>query len=427
MGAHCRNSGVEFGPAETEIRRRIADLGQITFAEFMEIALYHRSDGYYSRSKIGTSKDYFTSPAAHPAFGALLAVQAERVWEILGKPKSFHVVEMGAGDGLMARDFVKYANRLSQDFLDALKYVAVDRCRSISSSTRPSSNYHQILSDGVPLSGVTGIFVSNELFDALPVHRFTIRSGRSKEVFVTLDSSGDFVERLGEPSSDLINQRLSEFNGYVPEGFLGEINAGIGPMTSKVSTALVRGFVITVDYGYEASDLYSETRNRGTVRTYFRHIEGADPFQRIGSQDITTHVDFTELASEGERSGLRAVGLMTQAEFMKSLGWARMAESIHRTRLTSYDRDANMMGLMELVKPEGLGGFKVLVQEKCTDIRGLDDLVPLLDRSGGLETPTVSHEHAPLFAAKYPHQDLGLEDLWPFDTDQSDDQRDIPN
>ena len=220
---------------EAEIRRRIALRGRIPFAEFMQIALYHRAGGYYSRGASGASGDYFTSSATHPVFGALLAVQAERAWEVMGKPHPFHVVEMGAGDGRMASDFVRYSHGLSQGFAKALTYVAIDRRRAVPSTASPSESHHSILADGVPMNGITGLFISNELLDAFPVHRFQVRSGRSLELFVALDPSGTLVEQPGESSTHLIDERLSQIGDGLHEGFVGEVNLGIGPWMQQVS------------------------------------------------------------------------------------------------------------------------------------------------------------------------------------------------
>jgi SAM-dependent MidA family methyltransferase len=411
-GAHSSQEGRDTDRAEAEVRRRIADRGRIPFAEFMEIALYHPSGGYYSRRPVLSSGDYFTSSAAHPAFGALLAVQAERAWDVMGRPRPFHVVEMGAGQGLMARDLVQYAHGLSPEFADALSYVALDRGGAAEAfRTGP---FHALLADGLPLTGITGLLISNELLDAMPVHRFQIRSGRVCELFVALDESGKLVDQPGEPSTPRIVERLSSLGAPLPEGFVGEVNLGIGPWMRQVVAGLSRGFVITIDYGHEAPQLYSEARNRGTLHTYFRHTEGAGPYRRIGSQDITAHVDFTAVVSEGASVGLRSVALLTQAEYLKALGWSRMVEGVRGITLSSYERDANLMALRELVKPEGLGGFKVMVQEKGTGIRGLEALTPSPDRIECLATPLLSPEHVPLYAGRYPSHDPGLEALWPF-------------
>ena len=423
--AHSSQDGLDAGRAEAEVRSRIADRGRIPFAEFMEIALYHPTGGYYSRPSrpsAGASGDYFTSSAAHPAFGALLAVQAERAWDILGRPRPFHVVEMGAGEGLMAHDFVQYAHSLSPGFADALTYVALDRGQSGALQKLPKPPFHSVLTNGIPLKGVTGLFISNELLDALTVHRFQVRSGRVHELFVALDESGALVEQPGEPSTPLIVERLSRLGAELPEGFVGEVNLGIGPWMRQVSAALDRGLVITIDYGYEARQLYSPARDRGTLHTYFRHTQGAGPYQQIGAQDITAHVDFTAVASEGAEVGLRSVGLLTQAEYLMTLGWSRMAEDMRGITLSSHDRDANLMALRELVRPEGLGGFKVMVQEKGTGIGGLGDLTPSPARTEGLATPVLGPQHAPLYAARYPSHDPDLESLWPFGAEQSEDR-----
>ena len=113
---------------EAEIRRRIAERGPITFAEFMELALYHPAGGYYtSGDPVGSGGDFYTSPTVHPAFGALLAVQLYQMWQLLGQPAPFTVVEPGAANGLLCRDILSAANGLPSGFADSLRYVCVDR------------------------------------------------------------------------------------------------------------------------------------------------------------------------------------------------------------------------------------------------------------------------------------------------------------
>jgi hypothetical protein len=134
-------------------------------------------------------------------------------------------------------------------------------------------------------------------------------------------------------------------------------------------------------------------------------------------------VDFTAVASEGAEVGLRPMGLLTQAEYLMTLGWSRMAEGLRGLTLSSHERDANLMGLRELVRPEGLGGFKVMVQEKGTGIGELEELTPLPTVTESLATPVLGPAHTPLFAARYPSHDPVLETLWPFGGEESEDKR----
>lgn len=393
--------------AEAEVLRRIAVEGRITFAEFMRITLYHPEGGYYTtRKAIGAEGDYFTSPSAHPAFGALLAMQLERMWEVLGKPETFYTVEMGAGDGLMARDLMDYAEGLHPEFAEALEYVTTDLTSSI-----------------VPVLGVTGCVISNELVDAFPVHRFRIDDGTLLEVFVTNRDTGELTEELGEPSTPLVAQRLEKLERPLPDGFAGEVNLEIVPWMERVSDVLHRGFVITIDYGHEADQLYSPSRSHGTLQTYFRHTGGSNPYQRIGRQDITAQVDFSAVVEEGRAAGLAPMVLLSQSEYLNDLGMVELEEKMNRMPLDSYQRDANLMALRELVKPGGLGGFLVLIQQKGVGVQSYEMLMPTASRIQSLEVPLLRAEHTPLYAGRYPQHELDLDQLWPFREPERQDPR----
>ena len=392
--------------AETEIRRRIASEGRITFADFMETALYYPEGGYYTTKKVvGGAGDYFTSPAAHPAFGALLALQLERIWEVMGRPEPFHTVEMGAGDGLLARDLVEFTKHLQPEFTRALEYLTTDRTTS-----------------SVAEMGITGCVISNELVDAFPVHRFRIDDGTLKETFVTINHAGELVEEFGAPSTPLISRRLENLGRTLPEGFKGEVNLDISPWMERVSRVLDRGFVITIDYGHEAEQLYSAKRSMGTLQTYFRHTDGSSPYQRIGRQDITAHVDFTAVVDEGRASGLSPLVLLSQAEFLNDIGMREIEKDISELKIDAYERDANLMAIRELVKPGGLGGYLVLIQQKRTGVRSFESLILDASRTTALPAPLLGPEHIPLFAGRLSQTEFTIDHLWPLDQDQHEDQ-----
>ncbi|MDP6402752.1 MAG: SAM-dependent methyltransferase [SAR202 cluster bacterium] len=380
----------------------------------MGLALFDPEGGYYTDEALfGPAGDYFTSPATHPAFGALVAVQLQRMWEVLGHPARFTVVEMGAGNGLLASDVVEYAAGMSSDFSGCLNYVAVDRFRPADESKAPDGA-HRIIADGVPLSQVTGCFLSNELVDSFPVHRFQIHLGAVNEIYVALNEDGAFTEVVAEPSTPLLAGRIEELALSLPDGFRGEVNLGIPPWLSQVSNALKRGFVVTIDYGYEAAELYSQARAGGTLQTYYRHTQGGSPYQRVGRQDITAHVDFSALGSAGNSLGLQLLGLPTQARFLRDLGFEAMRQKVRGQGLGDRERNANTMAMLELVKPEGLGGFKVLVQERGTGVTGLGQLAPAESVLGQLDVPPLGPRHMPLMEGRYPHLEWDPGDLWPF-------------
>ena len=406
---------------EGEIRERIAAKGKITFAEFMELALYHPGGGYYSRPRSPAVRgDYYTSPEAHPAFGGLIAVQLCRMWELLGRPSTFHAVEMGSGNGLLARDVLLYASHLPSAFSKSLRYTAIDRFPVQPSEYDAPVSIRHLDSSTSPPEGVQGCVLSNELVDSLAVHRFQIDGSSVKEVFVTLED-GRFEEVLDEPSTPLIERRLHSVDLTLRDGYRGEVNLQMGDSMAQTAEVLRKGFALAVDYGYEATDLYSPARAGGTVQTHYRHTAGAGLYQRIGMQDITAHVDFTSLISEGVELGLRPVGLCTQAQFLRDLGLERWLEALRAENLAQREREANLMAMRDLLRPDGLGGFKVLVQEKGTGVQDLEDLLPVLapgeeDDTWGsrLKPPLLRDEHAQLMEARYPHAGWTGEGLWPW-------------
>ncbi len=372
---------------EAEIRGRIESNGPITFAEFMEVALYHPNGGYYTHDRQdATHRDYYTSPSAHPAFSVLIAVHLETMWKALGEPRTFHVVEMGAGRGLMARDITDYARQHLAAFASAMHYFTVDKA-----------------SDEVP-RGAVGCVLSNELIDAFPVHRFEIKDGGLVELFVDVDADGRFHSVSGEPSTPLLAGRLDRLGVELPDGTRGEINLRIGQWARQVATIIERGFVLTIDYGHEAKELYSPKRSRGTLQTYYKHTSGSSPYQWIGRQDITAHVDFTTVVAEGRAVGLKPLRLMTQAEYLDRLGLSAWLERLRGQDISPRELRANAMAMRDLVDPEGLGGFKVLIQEKGTCTGSLRELFPSPDDVGQLPVPLLGAGHTPLLEGKLPPQ-----------------------
>ena len=394
-------------PAEAEIRARISQRGRITFAEFMELALYHPTGGYYRRGgAVGPSGDFYTSPSAHPAFGALLAVQARSMWDALGSPDPFHVVELGAGNGRLAADFTAHAAALGSGFASALRYVAVDRSMEVSAAGDAKApgappTFDRVCSEGVPLDGVEGCIISNELIDAFPVHRFLF-DDHVLELYVT-ERDGRLVEMPGEPSTPQLAARLDRLPHRLPPGYCGEVNLAIGPWMAEVGEALKRGFVLTIDYGGIDLDLYSAKRTSGTLQTYRGHAPGPGPLTQIGLQDITSHADFSSIAYEGRRRGLETIALVTQAEYLSRLGVARWVRAVRAMPLDQREVQANTMAMRHLLDTSGLGGFKVLVQEKGTGVVDIEAVMPDLEKHDIGEPPLLSRDHMPLMEGRYAH------------------------
>ena len=417
--------------AEAEIRRRIIERGPIPFAEFMEVALYWPQGGYYSaarsteESPFGPGGDYYTSPMTHPAFGALLSVQLYQFWLLLDRPNPFWVVEPGSGNGQLCRDILQATQSLPNGFPDSLRYLCLDR------SHQGAAPFHSqavpIAADGVPLRNLQGCVISNELLDSFPVHQVRVEQGILREVYVALelgDLAGEerLVEWLGEPSNPKLEVRLEELGIQLDEGQTAEFNMGLDSWASSIGSALSAGFVLTIDYGRRAGELYSgELRPRGTLVTYYRHTQTDSPLRHVGRQDITAQVDFTSVVNAGRRAGLEPLGYTVQGQFLRNLGFDQLRRRITSTPMPVGQAAANRAGLLALARADGLGDFKVLVQGKglspgaagSPELWGFAQRPEALDLVRELSLPLLSHRHISL-PQGWPQsavQEFVLEDL----------------
>ena len=410
---------------EAEIGRRIRERGRITFAEFMDLALYHPQHGYYrtNRQKIGPRGDFLTSPETHPVFGALVALQLEQMWRILGNPPVFTVVEMGGGTGALCRSILEYSQKSMPEFYEAVRYVVVERqgrdgeaqegdgqslfpvqaehrdkvLYTLEARTEfplslwervgvraapDASSQNPFVEGGNPealSTGVVGCFLSNELVDAFPVHAVTFADRQLREVFVGLSGDG-FVEETGDPSTSELVAYFHRLGLWPGDGYRAEVNLEALGWMGRVARALDKGFVLTIDYGFPAEELYSDKRRAGTLMCYYRHTYSHNPFTRVGAQDMTTHVDFTSLIHAGLRHGLRFTGLISQADFLSNLGLEAFANALGNAGLAPAVYYDNKFALRRLVEAQGLGRFQVLVQHKGVVEPALDCLNPCNDR-----------------------------------------------
>ena len=376
---------------EQEIRDLIEQDGRITFARFMEACLYSPNGGFYTTRGSRINAHFGTSPTSHPVFGALIARQMEQMWQFLGEPAVFHVIEVGSGDGALARSILDTCRRTAPRFAEALYYVGAD----YEPGWVHSSNHHPELpdpsGDGMASGGrdpvravqrvraeglqsfrnIVGCILCNELIDNFPVHRFTIENGSVREIFVTTEGE-NFVEVLGEPSSPRIEERLTGLglSLSLPEGYRGEVNLAMEHWIGQVGRALDRGFVLTIDYGELAEDLYSPSNAEGTVVCFNRHAISGDPYQDVGQQDITSQVDFTSLMRLGEQHGLETVGYTQQRQFLANLGFHEFLDAPGTPGISAARAELNRISMLTLVDPEEYGNFKVLAQAKDIALGG---------------------------------------------------------
>ncbi len=344
----------------TIIRDKIRESGPISFRDFMEMALYYPGEGYYNspREKIGKSGDFYTSTYLSSLFGQLLGKQFEQMWIWLGK-KEFTIVEIGAGRGMLCHDILHYLKD-NTDLYSQLNYWIVEK------SSAMVAKQKNLLGEKVrwfnsvgELPPVTGCIFSNEVVDNFAVHQ-VIMQNQLKEVYV--DHQDGFIEVL-VPASNSLLEYFEELNVRLPEGFRTEINLEAVRWMKELSHALDKGFVMTIDYGFPSPDLYSDQRRTGTIVCYHRHKINYSPYQNVGEQDITTHINFSALQHWGKLYGLEFSGYTNQAYFLQGLGITQQLSAMERNGFNTDDEGGKTLMLQTFLRDMGTK-MKVLVQHK---------------------------------------------------------------
>ncbi|MDY6843486.1 MAG: SAM-dependent methyltransferase [Thermodesulfobacteriota bacterium] len=356
------------------ILEEIKRSGKITFSRFMELSLYHHEYGYYNtyREKIGKSGDYYTSPALHPIFGKLICNKIYHLWEELEKPCEFSIAEMGAGKGFLCYDILTHMEEKYPDLFSEVCYCISEVSRaSLSYQKDYLASYmktgkviyqepHMRSEKGHPF---TGCFLSNELVDSFPVHVVRMESERLREIYVTQEN-GSFREVAGELSTQEIEHYLSDYGITLLESQRAEVNLSARHWLKGIATSLVKGFIITIDYGCIAEDLYSPYRMDGTLTCYSRHTVLYNPYVNIGTQDITAHINFSDLIEYGKKLGLEVVLFMPQYKFLMEAGLLEVLESMGRDTRGIHAKK-ELLAAKNFLLSGGMGStFKVLVQKK---------------------------------------------------------------
>lgn len=401
---------------EALIRREIDKKGCISFAQFMNLALYSETGGYYTqRSSKDLSSDFLTSPSTHPALAALLTIQFEHIWQTMDRPTPFYIVEIGAGPNILGNDILRYSSYLSPELSDALTYLSLDRASYQSNHLdMPKDKQQRILTNSIPLKPFKGIILSNELLDSFPFHRVRIEEGTLKEIYVTLQN-GKFTECLGDPEVPQLEEYVAKLTNKLEEGQEAEICLAIDPWIQSITEVLNDGIILTIDYGGLDEEIYSSNHKLGNLQCYFRHTESKSPYENIGKQDITTHVDFSSLMRLGKEKNLNNLEFITQRHFLLNLGIRYFMDKLSRDQRNQKTFYSNRMAMEELIRPNGLGGFKVLMQSKNTDnkeILGLQEtsLSSLQkEKLARLPQPLLTEYHTDVMSAKYPHNVMNFD------------------
>lgn len=346
------------------IRAEIASDGPITFARFMERALYEPGLGYYRRPQPGPGRtgDFLTAPETHPVFGRAVARQVADAWEHLGRPGTFTLREHGAGEGTLARAILDGLAAEAPDVLAATRYqpVEVEPARVAAFERRLAAAGHGARIEPPTSDRIVGVILANEVLDALPVHRVRHGAAGLEELYVDWQG-GRFVNVAGRPSTPALARRLRDDDVTLLDGQLAEVCLVADTWIADVAAPLDRGVLLLLDYGYPAGELYGARRMAGTLLAYVGHQVHDDPLINVGRQDLTAHVDLTALDRAARAAGLSPLGSSDQARFLLRLGIEddlRAAQQDPATTPESYL--ALRSSIARLLDPRVTGGFAVL-------------------------------------------------------------------
>ena len=350
------------------IRAEIERSGPITFARFMERALYEPGLGYYATSTERPTRagDFLTAPELHPIFGQTAARQLDEMWRLMGRPRPFVVREYGAGTGVLYLALVDGLIRMGSDLADQIDYQPLETEGRQPAPEKPAGRF-------------VGVAIANEFIDALPVHRVVQRGSVLRELRVGW-TGGRFVEVETEVSDEGIPDWFDERHIALVEGQRAEVNLAMLAWLAKVGWQLERGYVLIFDYGAPEADLYGPQRQTGTLRAFRGQHVSSDVLSAVGHQDLTAHVDLDALEGGGRVAGLDVLGRARQAEFLIRSGLDEVYGQLRETADQDWDAATTLRGAVRrLLDPRALGGYAVVVLgrgvERDPPLRGLAPVV----------------------------------------------------
>jgi SAM-dependent MidA family methyltransferase len=346
-------------------------VGSISFARFMEMALYAPGLGYYcaGSQKLGKSGDFITAPEISPLFSRCIARQCQQVLDIV---EDGDILEIGAGTGKMACDLLLELERFNN--LPRRYYIL-----EISADLR--ARQKQMLATIVPHlyervrwlndlpKNFSGIIVANEVMDALPVTCFRMQNNEAKERRVSFKNKFFSWTVSAEDCSELCEKinLIESGNGKFADGYESEVNLLLPKWIEAIGGCLREGLVLLLDYGYGRREFYHPDRSRGTLMCHYQHHRHEDPFQLLGLQDITAHVDFTTIAESALNAECQVAGFTTQAAFLLACGLLDLAEEQELSPREEYQQT---QAIKVFTMPAQMGELiKVIALTKKIDLR----------------------------------------------------------
>ncbi len=377
---------VESDPVLVErIVAEIARDGPLTFARFMELALYEPNHGYYRApaTRPGRGGDFLTAPEAHPIFGRALGRHLIDAWRAIGTPASFDIREYGAGSGSLALTVLDGIAAEVPKLYESIRYRAVEieprRLAELRRRLSEAGHGHRLVVDDE--GPIVGAVIANEVLDALPTHRVTGSAaangggetrawadGRGEagsaellEVFVDW-RDGAFIDVSGRPSTPALGDRLAREGVTLQPGQRAEICLAVDDWVARAARGLERGTALFIDYGYPATELYDPLRRpRGTLAAYLGQRAHEDPYRAVGRQDLTAHVDATAVERAGVEGGLTHLATTTQSRFLAGLGAGELLVELQTGPDASLQKYLEARAaLVRMIDPAAMGRFRVM-------------------------------------------------------------------
>lgn len=339
----------------------------LSFAEYMQLALYAPGEGYYSSSlpKLGKHGDFITAPELTPLFGKTIANQCQQVIMGLQSPV---LLEFGAGTGALCVSILEHLAEL--DCLPETYYILEvsanlrHRQQALIEQKIPALAHKVMWLERWPDNSFNGVILANEVLDAMPVHRFMRTDQGILESFITLNEQQ--LKELFKPCQNsslthYINEKLS----FVSSPYLSEVNLFIDDWIAHIYQILHQGMVLLIDYGFPRHEYYHPDRNQGTLMCHYQHHSHPDPLVHPGAQDITAHVDFTHIAEAGQQAGFHVAGYTNQAAFLLANGLLSFVNLLDNESEQIKAKQA----IKQLTHPSEMGElFKVIALSKGLEI-----------------------------------------------------------
>jgi SAM-dependent MidA family methyltransferase len=364
------------------IRSEIAASGPMTFARFMERALYEPDHGYYATATTRPTRngDFLTAPELHPIFGQTIALQVDEMWRRMGRPSGFVVREYGAGTGALFLAVLDGLIRAESPLASSVTYEPIElpAQTTLIRDRLAADGRAGVVREHSQNESFVGCVIANEFLDALPVHRVIQSNGTLREIHVEWRDER-FVELAGPLTDQRLADWFTEAGVELADGQRAEVNLAMLDWIATLGRELARGYAILIDYGTGSRELYGPSRHNGTIRAFVgQHVSG-DVLSGVGRRDITASVDLDALERAARALGFDVLGRRRAAEFLLAAG---LDEIYQRARAEAdQDWDAALLlrsAVQRLIDPNALGGYQVVILGREVDpsppLRGLAEL-----------------------------------------------------